>query len=62
MPFPRKGRREHVSHGFHSVKKSELGQLIFLSGISVSSSESGCNIWLEELLQGLTPTALLGGV
>lgn len=60
--LPWKGKYEHVSHGFQSVKKSEIGQVIFFSGISISSSESEYNIWLEELFQGFTPIALLDGV
>lgn len=44
------------------LKGGKLGQVIFPSGISISSSERGCNIWPGELLQGLTPIALLHGV
>lgn len=47
---------------FSQLKRGKLDQVIFPSGISISSSENGCNIWPGELLQGLTPIALLDGV
>ena len=60
--FTRKGKTEHV-HRFHSVKKrGNFGQVISLSGVSISSSENGYNTWHVELLQGLTRIALLDGI